>query len=166
MFNTYLSLIREGARAVLQYLPDVSNIRQLFFATDTGGFFLYSPTLGKAISLTPTDVQTGLTASTTQTRAGALQVTGSYINVATVGTAGDSIGLPDISYVGQQVMVTNSAGANSMKVFPSSAANGANTTIDGGSAAASVNCAAAKSALFTALTLTSWQSIGSAARAA
>lgn len=165
-FNSYKSLIHEGTLAQRPATPEVPDLRQFYFSTDTGGWSMWSPTKSKWLPVTPNDVSTGLTASTTQTRAGALQLTGSYNNVATVANASDSVGLPDIAFVGQQCMVTNSAGVNAMKVFPSSAANGANTTIDGGSAGASVTVSAAKSALFTAISATAWQSIGSAARAA
>lgn len=180
--NLLLSLIMVGTFAQRPTAPDLayattfgsggvegqanSNTGVFFFATDRNALYVYTAANGwRDVSALAGNVQTGLTASTTQTRAGALQMTGSYNNVTTVANSGDAVGLPDISYIGQQVMVTN-AGANPMGVFPTSAANGANTSIDGGTAGAKVTVTNAKSALFTATTLTNWQSIGSAARAA
>jgi hypothetical protein len=108
-------------------------------------------------------VNTAVTASTTQTIAGATQLTGTYNNVTVVANASDAVGLPPLKYVGQQVLVTN-AGANPAKVFPAS--GDTTKTIDGGTAGASVTLTNVKSALFTATTLTNWQSIGMATRSA
>lgn len=165
-FNLYKSLITEGLAAARPAIPDQPDFRQFYFATDTGAFSLWSPKLQAWANQGASGVATALTASTTQTRAGALALTAGYNNVATVANANDAVGLPPITFVGQEVWVTNSAGVNAMGVFPDNTAAGANVTIDGGSAGAKVTVSAAKSALFTAITATAWQSIGSAARAA
>jgi hypothetical protein len=61
----------------------------------------------------------GMTASTTQTQAGALQLDpGTDIHrVTTVGSAADAVKLPK-AVNGRLVIVTNAAAANSMGVFP------------------------------------------------
>lgn len=136
-----------------------------YYATDTGVYSMYANGAWINVSALLQVVNTPIVASTTQTRAGATQMTGTYNNITTVANASDAVGLPPIVSIGQQVWVTN-AGANAAKVFPDSGTPGATTTIDGGSAGASVTLTNAKSALFTATTLTNWQTIGSAARVA
>jgi hypothetical protein len=61
----------------------------------------------------------GLTASTTQTQAGALQLDpGAYLHrVTTVGSAADAVKLPK-AINGKTVVVVNAAAANAMGVFP------------------------------------------------
>ena len=77
-------------------------------------------------------VADGLTASTTQTLAGALALSKRINRVTTVATSGNAVKLPAL-VPGQQIDIYN-AGANPMKVFP--AASG--VAIDGGSAGAAV----------------------------
>ncbi len=77
-------------------------------------------------------VQTGITASTTQTRVGGYALTKALNVVATAANSGDAVTLPAMT-AGQSVTIFNN-GANPIKVFP----NGSGDTIDGGSAGASV----------------------------
>jgi hypothetical protein len=164
--NLWLSVAISGLLINRPTAPDVpSGMVAFYFATDNNALYAYLGSAWVDISALGGVTNTGVIASTTQTRAGATQLTGTYNNVTTVANASDAVGLPPITFIGQQVTVTN-AGANAMLVFPTSAAAGASTTIDGGSAGASKTCTNAKSALFTATTLTNWQSIGSAARVA
>lgn len=166
-FNSYRSLITEGLAANRPATPEITDLRQFFYATDTGALSMWSPK-NAAWALLQSNgaiVDTAVTAATVQTRAAATQLTGTYNNLTVVANSGDAVGLPPITAIGQQVWVTN-AGANPAKVFPDNGTPGASTTIDGGAAAASVTVTNAKSALFTATTLTNWQTIGSAARAA
>lgn len=165
VFNLYKSLIREGAASTMPAVPDQSDFRQLFWQTDTGSLYLWSPALAAwELQSQAVAVNAGVIASTTQTRAGATQLTGTYGSV-TAANASDAVGLPAITHIGQQYLVSV-IGSNAVKVFPDSGTPGASTTIDGGTAAASVTVTNAKSALFTATTLTNWQSIGMATRAA
>lgn len=77
-------------------------------------------------------VATGITASTTQTRAGGTALTKQVNVVSTAANSGDAVTLAALS-AGDSQIVFN-AGANPIKVFP----NGASDTIDGGSAGAAV----------------------------
>lgn len=166
MKGLWAALFEIAATADFPAAPNVpSGIGALRFDSTTKSLQYWNGSVWADVAGNGGKVNTGVTASTTQTRAGATQLTGAYNNITTCANASDAVGLPDIVFIGQQVWVTN-AGANAAKVFPSSATGGASTTIDGGSAAASVTLTNAKSALFTATTLTNWQSIGSAARAA
>lgn len=79
-----------------------------------------------------TSVATGITASTTQTRAGGTALTKAINVVATSANSGDAVTLPALT-AGQRVVIFNN-GANPIKVFP----NGASDQIDGGTAGASV----------------------------
>lgn len=87
-------------------------------------------------------VTTGITASTTQTLAGATALTSKLNFVATSANSGDAISLPAL-VPGQSVTVFND-GANPIKVFPAAA----NVAIDGGSAGAAVTLTNAKRATF------------------
>lgn len=95
-------------------------------------------------------VTTGLTASTTQTRAGALALTTAINNLATVANSGDAVGLP-AAVAGAFVIVLN-GGANPAKVFPLGSAD----TIDGGSAGASVTLTNAKRCLYLCVAAGVW----------
>lgn len=99
-------------------------------------------------------VTTGITASTTQTLAGATALTTKMNYVATAANSGDAVALPAM-VPGQSVTVFND-GANPIKVFPAAA----NVAIDGGTAGASVTLTNAKRATFfckTATAITSAQ---------
>lgn len=167
MLNSYLSLFTADVAANRPTAPDLPTASPatsaLYFATDTGAVSFWNKTTNTWVELAASagSISTGLTASTTQTLAGALQLTSSYNNVTTVGTAADAVKLP-AAVKGAQVWVTNSAAANSMGIFPQAATD----IIDGGSAGAKVNCAVTKSALFTCIANGVWQSIGSPARSA
>jgi hypothetical protein len=87
-------------------------------------------------------VTTGITASTTQTLAGATALTTKLNFVATAANSGDAVSLPAL-VPGQSVTVFND-GANPIKVFPAAA----NVAIDGGSAGAAVTLTNAKRATF------------------
>lgn len=171
--NLFLSLFPTGLAAARPTAPDlavsttftsatVGVTGVFYYATDTNVLSFYTLTDGWVeASGNAGSVLTGVTAGTTQTIAGAVQLTGSYNNVTVVANAGDAVKLP-AAVLGAQIWVTNSATTNSMKVFPQAATD----VIDGGTAGASVNCAAAKSALFTCISSGVWQSIGSPARSA
>ena len=105
--------------------------------------------LNALVSLT-LGVSTGLTASTTQTRAGALALTEIVNNIGTVATSGNAVGLP-AAVAGTAVIVFN-GGANPAAVFPAAAAD----TIDGGSAGASVTLTNAKRAWFFCVATGTW----------
>jgi hypothetical protein len=69
--------------------------------------------------------QSGIVAGTTQTQAGATQITGKIANVATVATTSDALRLPPADF-NLLVEILNS-GANAAAVWPA-----AGDTIDGG----------------------------------
>lgn len=98
-------------------------------------------------------VASGLTASVTQTRIGALALTKNFNFVSVSANVGDSVSLWAIAGVGMTQYVYND-GANSIKIFP----NGAAETIDGAGAGASVNLAAGKRCFFVAKSATAWES--------
>lgn len=160
-YNSFLSLISTGLAANRPTTPEFPS-QCFYYETDTFVTNLWTGSAWTVFEVGYNPAMTGLTASVTQTLAGALQLTGGYANVATVGTANDAVKLPPSPRVGQTITVTNSAGANAMKVFPGESTS----TIDGGSAGASVTISAAKSASFTCIAAGAWQSIGSGARAA
>lgn len=104
--------------------------------------------LGFFTSVTTTGINTrstvtGITASATQTLAGATALTAEINVIATVAAAGNAVKLPALA-PGQAVDVYNS-GANAAAVFP--AASG--VAIDGGSAGAAVTLSNGKRARFT-----------------
>lgn len=68
------------------------------------------------VQLDEVAVQTGITAGTTQTQAGATPVFGSFVNVATVANANDGIRLPNLE-AGNVLRIRNS-GANNLKIWP------------------------------------------------
>jgi hypothetical protein len=160
--NSWAALVTQGTAANRPTNPDITpGTGNLYIATDTGVVSIFAAGVWSDVSGNAGNISTGLTASVTQTLAGALQLTGDYNNVTVVGTAADAVKLPAAT-LGKQVWVTNSAASNAMGVFPQAATD----IIDGGSAGAKVTVSAAKSALFTCLSAGVWQSIGSAARAA
>ena len=96
-------------------------------------------------------VSATVTASATQTQAGATALTSHRNLITTVTTTGDAVLLPVI-VVGLECWVRN-AGANQAKVFPRSGAK-----INGGAADASSNLNAGIAARFVAIDSTSWWS--------
>lgn len=162
--NLWLSIATHGLAANRPTTPDLATqtgSAVSYFADDTEVLSVYANGVWTDVQAEAGSISTGLTASTVQTLAGALQLISDYNNVATVGTAADAVKLPPAK-LGARVWVTNSAASNAMGVFPSETT----TTIDGGSAGAKVTISAAKSAMFTCIVAGAWQSIGSAARAA
>jgi hypothetical protein len=105
--------------------------------------------LNALVSLT-LGVSTGLTASTTHTRAGALALTEVVNNLGTVAGSGDAVGLP--AAVAGAVVIVFNGGANPAAVFPAASAD----TIDGGSAGASVTLTNAKRAMFVCVATGIW----------
>lgn len=67
-----------------------------------------------------TNIETGITASTTQTQAGGYDLTKSINVIEASANAGDAVVLPAIaSALGQSIQITNT-GANTVSVFPAS----------------------------------------------
>lgn len=99
--------------------------------------------------------QTGITAGTTQTQAGATAVTGPIVNVSTVTTAGDGVRLPAAT-AGRVVYVANPT-ANSVQVY------GASTdTINAVATATGVAQAAGKHAVYFCAVAGNWNRVLSA----
>ena len=65
-------------------------------------------------------VQTGITAGTTQTQAGATAITGAFATVTVVGTDDDGVVLPAAHPIGSRVVVANLDAAQDIKVYPAS----------------------------------------------
>ena len=108
-------------------------------------------------------VTAAITAGTTQTIAGATQLYTGFNFIATVGTAGDAVKLPAVAPIpGQSAWVFNN-GASACAVFPFEATV---TTIDGGTAGASVTLTNAKNAEFIQSTGTTWVSAQGGAKSA
>lgn len=101
-------------------------------------------------------VETALTAAAGGTQAGALALssTKSIHNVATVGTAADSVKLPLATGSGAIHFVKNSAAANSMQIFGSGT-----DTIDGVATATGVAIAAGKARLLCDVASGEWVSL-------
>ena len=119
------------------------------------GDLWYDPLAGNEVRLSTSaviPVGASLTASTTQTRLGALALTSQWNIITTCAHSGDAVGLPT-SYVGAVIYVLN-AGANPASVFPAGSAE----TIDGGSAGAAVTLTNAKSAAFICFVAGAWVS--------
>jgi hypothetical protein len=107
-------------------------------------------------------ITNSITASTTQTLAGAVAINTGIAIVTKVGTAGDAVKLPPVgSGVGTQCWIFNN-GASAMSVFPFETL----TTIDGGTTAAAVTMTNAKNAVFIQTTGTSWISAQGGAKSA
>lgn len=113
-----------------------------------GGAF--SVTTLTASGLITGTVAAGITASATQTQAGATQLTKQVNNIATCATSGNAVKLPAAT-VGQVIVVFNN-GADPASVFPL----GAGDTIDGGAAAAAVTLTNGKRAAFYCIAANTW----------
>lgn len=74
--------------------------------------------------------QTGVTAGTTQTAAGATQITGAFATVTVVAVDNDGVMLPANMAQGDRVVIANLDSAQDIKVWPNTGAtiNGAATT--------------------------------------
>jgi hypothetical protein len=103
------------------------------------------------------ELQTSITAGTTQTIAGAYALTSPLSHVTTCANASDGVALP-ANVVETQITIVN-GGAYDLKIWPN---NGASDTINGGSAdAADANLlAAGDSRTYTAINGTNWVSHG------
>lgn len=99
------------------------------------------------------ELQTGITAGTTQTQAGATAITSPLANVTTCANANDGVALP--ANVAEVMVFVINNGAQDMKIWP---ASGASDTIDGGSAdAVDANVLpAGKSRIYLAIDGTDW----------
>lgn len=105
----------------------------------------------------------GITAGTTQTLAGAVQLTGALNVVSTVGTAGDAVRLPPVAInvgLAQVVAVVNN-GASALSIFPNETA----TAIDTHSAAAAGTLTTLHRAWFLQNSASTWVSIASVSAA-
>jgi hypothetical protein len=109
------------------------------FLSPTGGF---NGNQGSGAQIAQSTA-TGLTASTTHSLAGALQLMAQINDVTTVANSGDCVKLPVPKAAGAAIVVFN-AGADPMSVYPS----GALDTIDGGSAGAAVTLTNAKRCIY------------------
>ena len=101
------------------------------------------------------ELQTSITAGTTQTMAGAYALTSPLSHVTTCANPSDGVALP-ANVVETQITIVN-GGANDLKIWPN---NGASDTINGGSAnAADANLlAAGDSRTYMAINGTNWVS--------
>lgn len=107
-------------------------------------------------------ITNNITASTTQTLAGAVAINTGVAVVTKVGTAGDAVKLPLVlTPAGNEVWIFNN-GASAMSIFPGETL----TTIDGGTTAAAVTLTNAKNAVFIQTSGTSWISAQGGAKSA
>lgn len=113
-----------------------------FDAYQVAGVDITAGLAGLAVSGATTAFTGGITASATQTLAGATKLTAKLNQVSTSAAAGNAVSLPAL-LAGQSVTIFND-GANAIKVFPAAAG----VAIDGGSAGAAVTLSAGKRALF------------------
>lgn len=106
-------------------------------------------------SFNTANAQTGITAGTTQTQAGATALTGQINNISTVTTAGDGVRLPT-SVAGRIVWIINPT-ANSVQVY------GASTdTINAVATGTGVAQAAGKTAAYVCAVAGAWYRLLSA----
>lgn len=95
-------------------------------------------------------VETGITAGTTQTQAGATAMTASINDVETVANVNDGVKLP--TAVPGLVRYVSNNGANSMRVYPNTS-----DTVNGGSVNVHVDQAAGNKTMYVAMTTTNWE---------
>lgn len=98
--------------------------------------------------------ENAITASTTQTIAGAYQLTKAISRVTTSATAGNAVKLP-AAKAGTTVIVFNKAAANAVGVYPQAAAD----VINALSAGAAYSLAATKGAIFVCAVDGQWDTI-------
>jgi hypothetical protein len=126
--------------------------------TLAAGSSLTSPVIGGIQSQSVTN---GITASTTQTLAGAVPLTSAINVISTVATAANAVKLAPVSVnIGQVQMVMNN-GASACAIFPFETA----TAIDAAGTAASVTLTNGRSANFFQNTASTWVSQGSVGHA-
>jgi hypothetical protein len=107
-------------------------------------------------------ITNNITASTTQTLAGAVAINTGIAVVTKVGTAGDAVKLPLVlATPGNEVWIFNQ-GASAMAIFPGETL----TSIDAGTTAASVTLTNAKNAVFIQTSGTTWISAQGGAKSA
>lgn len=161
----WLDLNMQGLAADRPNIPTPPpGVTATYYATDTGDISAFVAGAWYLIASTGGGVTTfaadSLTASTTQTQAGALQLSAKYNRVSVAAVSGDAVKLPAAT-VGAEVWVFND-GANPIKVFPQGAAE----VIDAVAAAGSVTCSNAKGAMFACRAAGKWTSFGIAAHSA
>lgn len=123
---------------------------------------IWSPRLGDVTavdsSLVVNTTTTGITASTTQSLAGAVPLTSVVNNIAVCATTGNAVALPaaNAAQLGDFVVVINK-GAAAAGVYPQAA-----DTIDALSAGTSIGVGNGKRAIFFCYALNSWASMGGA----
>lgn len=145
-----------GTQTQLQNLINGGTVAQTLAAAST----LQTPLISGLLS---EDIANAITASTTQTLAGALPLTKNVNVVSTVGTAGDAVKLPPVSLnVGfaQQCWIINN-GASALSIFPNETA----TAIDTHSTAAAGTLTTLHRGLFIQNTASTWVSVASVSAA-
>jgi len=115
---------------------------------DENVLLVYDGSAWVKVQLAMQTVETGITASTTQSQ-GQQPLTKEISHVATVANANDVVTLP-VAAAGKVVSVLN-RGANTLQIFPASGDD-----IDDGSTDASTTLATLKYAIFFAVDATSW----------
>lgn len=120
---------------------------------------LNTPTLASPVvtGLSSQSVTNGITASTTQTLAGAVALTSAVNVISTVATAGNAVKLAPVSVNIGQVQTVMNNGASAAAIFPFETA----TAIDAAGTAASVTLTNGRSANFFQNTASTWVSQGS-----
>lgn len=113
-------------------------------ATDTD--LTFNPTTGELKSAA--SVETGITASTTQTQVGGYALTKPISNITVCANANDAVTLP-AALAGRQCIVRN-GGAQTMRVFPASGDN------CGGGVDTAVTQATTVSVTYVAIDSTTW----------
>lgn len=150
--NAYLSLLTGGLSANRPAAPELPS-DAVYYATDTGVLSFWT---GSAwVVIDTVNVQTGVTASTTHTLVGATQLQFGTSVITVCANAADAVKLPPSPQVGQEILVINN-GAAAGAVYPGESTS----TIDGGSAGASVTLTNAKSAAFICTAAGAWVSAG------
>lgn len=96
--------------------------------------------------------ETGITASTTHTLVGAYQLHATISVLTVVATAADSVKLPPNQPIGRSVKIINAV-ATAAAVYPGEATS----TINGGSAGASVSLPASSSQTYTLVAAGTWR---------
>jgi hypothetical protein len=145
-----------GTQAQLQNLVNGGTLAQTIAAGST----IPSPLITGVASKSVTN---GITASVTQTLAGALALTKAVNVVSTVGTAGDAVKLPPVAInvgLAQECWVINN-GASALSIFPNETA----TAIDSHATAAAGTLTAAHRAVFFQNTASTWVSVASVSAA-
>jgi hypothetical protein len=139
-----------GTQTTLANLVNGGTVAQTIAAGST----IPSPVV---TGLSSVSVTNGITASTTQTLAGAVPLTSAFNVISTVATAANAVKLAPVSVNIGQVQTVMNNGASACAIYPFETA----TAIDGGSTAASVTLTNGHSANFFQNTASTWVSQGS-----